>query len=40
MIEFDTTVRVGRAPDQVFAVLADFEAYLARWAKGPPLAAG
>ena len=35
MIQFDTTVRIGRAPGQVFAVLADFETYLARWAKGP-----
>lgn len=35
MIEFDTTVRIGRAPGQVFCVLADFETYLARWAKGP-----
>jgi Polyketide cyclase / dehydrase and lipid transport len=35
MIEFDTTVRIGRAPSQVFAILADFETYLARWAKGP-----
>jgi len=39
MIEFDTTVRIGRAPGQVFAVLADFETYLARWAKGPVAAA-
>jgi hypothetical protein len=35
MIEFDTTVRIGRTPAQVFSVLADFETYLARWAKGP-----
>jgi len=35
MIEFDTTVRIGRTPRQVFSVLADFETYLARWAKGP-----
>jgi len=35
MIMFDTTVRIDRAPAQVFAVLADFETYLARWAKGP-----
>jgi Polyketide cyclase / dehydrase and lipid transport len=35
MIEFDTTVRIGRTPGQVFCVLADFETYLARWAKGP-----
>jgi hypothetical protein len=35
MIEFDTTVRIGRTPGRVFSVLADFETYLARWAKGP-----
>ena len=35
MIEFETTVRVERSPQQVFAILADFEAYLPRWAKGP-----
>ncbi len=35
MIEFDTTVRIGRTPGQVFSILADFETYLARWAKGP-----
>jgi Polyketide cyclase / dehydrase and lipid transport len=35
MIEFDTTVRIDRAPELVFAVLADFESNLARWAKGP-----
>ena len=39
MIEFDTTVRIGRDPGQVFPVLADFETYLARWAKGPIAAA-
>ena len=39
MIEFDTTVRIGRTPGQVFPVLAGFEAYLARWAKGPVAAA-
>jgi len=39
MIEFDTTVRIGRAPGQVFPILADFETYLARWAKGPVAAA-
>ena len=39
MIEFDTTVRIGRTPGQVFSVLADFETYLARWAKGPVAAA-
>ena len=35
MIEFETTVRIDRAPGQVFCVLADFGTYLARWAKGP-----
>ena len=35
MIEFDTTVRIDRAREQVFAILADFEPNLARWAKGP-----
>jgi Polyketide cyclase / dehydrase and lipid transport len=35
MIEFDTTVRISWTPPQVFPVLADFETYLARWAKGP-----
>jgi hypothetical protein len=35
MIEFDTTVRIGRTPGQVFPILAGFETYLARWAKGP-----
>lgn len=35
MIEFNTSVRIGRAPGQVFCVLADFETYLARWARGP-----
>ena len=35
MIEFDTTVRIGRTPGRVFSVLADFETYLVRWAKGP-----
>jgi len=35
MIEFDTTVRIDRPPEAVFAILADFEANLARWAKGP-----
>jgi hypothetical protein len=39
MIEFDTTVRIDRTPRQVFSVLADFETYLARWAKGPVAAA-
>ena len=35
MIEFDTTVRIDRPPARVFAILADFESNLARWAKGP-----
>ena len=32
MIEFDITVRIGRAPVQVFFVLADCETCLACWA--------
>jgi carbon monoxide dehydrogenase subunit G len=39
MIEFDTTVRIDRDRASVFAVLADFETNLARWAKGPVAAA-
>ncbi len=39
MIEFDTTVHIDRTPGQVFSVLADFETYLARWARGPVAAA-
>ena len=35
MIEFDTTVRIDRAREPVFGILADFESNLARWAKGP-----
>jgi len=35
MIEFDTTVRIDRARERVFGILADFESNLARWAKGP-----
>ena len=35
MIELSFGVRVDRPSEQVFAVLADFEAYLARWAAGP-----
>jgi hypothetical protein len=35
MIELDTSVRIDRAREQVFGVLADFESNLARWAKGP-----
>lgn len=39
MIEFDTTVRIDRMPGHVFSILADFETYLPRWAKGPVAAA-
>lgn len=35
MIEFETAVRIDRPLERVFSVLADFETYLARWAKGP-----
>ena len=35
MIEFDTSVRIDRARERVFGILADFESNLARWAKGP-----
>ena len=35
MIELSFNVRVDRPTDQVYAVLTDFEAYLARWAAGP-----
>jgi hypothetical protein len=35
MIEFETTVRIDRARERVFGILADFESNLARWAKGP-----
>jgi carbon monoxide dehydrogenase subunit G len=35
MIELSFGVRVDRPSEQVFAVLTDFEAYLARWASGP-----
>ena len=35
MIELDTTVRIDWARERVFAILADFESNLARWAKGP-----
>jgi hypothetical protein len=38
MIEFDTTIRIDRPPARVFAILADFESNLARWAKGPTAA--
>ena len=39
MIELDTTVRMGRTPGPVLCVPADFEAYLARRAKGAVAAA-
>jgi polyketide cyclase/dehydrase/lipid transport protein len=35
MIEFDSAVRIQRSRDQVFAILANFQVYLPRWAKGP-----
>jgi uncharacterized membrane protein len=35
VIELSFGVRVDRPCQQVFAVLTDFEAYLARWAAGP-----
>jgi carbon monoxide dehydrogenase subunit G len=35
VIELSFGVRVDRPSEQVFAVLTDFEAYLARWAAGP-----
>jgi hypothetical protein len=35
VIELDTTVRIDRARERVFGILADFESNLARWAKGP-----
>ena len=35
MINFETSVRINRSREQVFAVLTDFETYLARWAQGP-----
>jgi len=35
LIEFDSQIGIERAPAPIFAVLADFERYLARWAKGP-----
>ena len=35
MIEFETTVQIDQPAQRVFAVLVDFESYLARWAKGP-----
>jgi hypothetical protein len=38
MIELSFGARVDRPPEQVFAVLTDFEAYLARWAAGPTAA--
>jgi hypothetical protein len=33
MIEFDTTVRIGRTPGPGVLRPADFETYLALWAK-------
>jgi carbon monoxide dehydrogenase subunit G len=39
VIELSLGVRVDRPPEQVFAVLTDFESYLARWAAGPIAAA-
>jgi hypothetical protein len=35
VIELSFDVRGDRPSEQVFAVLTDFEAYLARWAAGP-----
>jgi hypothetical protein len=35
MIEFDTTVRIGRTPGQVFSVLADFGTYLPAGRRDP-----
>jgi hypothetical protein len=35
VIELSFGVRIDRPSEQVFAVLTDFEAYLARWAAGP-----
>jgi carbon monoxide dehydrogenase subunit G len=35
MIQGSFSVRINRSPEQVFAVLTDFERYLPRWAKGP-----
>jgi len=35
VIELSFAVRVDRPSEQVFSVLTDFEAYLARWAAGP-----
>jgi hypothetical protein len=35
VIELSFDVRIGRPSEQVFAVLTDFEAHLARWAAGP-----
>jgi Polyketide cyclase / dehydrase and lipid transport len=35
VIELSFGVRVDRPSEQVFAVLTDFQAYLARWAAGP-----
>ncbi|MGO9793136.1 MAG: SRPBCC family protein [Solirubrobacteraceae bacterium] len=35
MIKLNFGVRIDRPSEQVFAVLTDFEVYLARWAAGP-----
>ena len=35
MIELHTSVRIDRARERVFGILADFESNLARWAQGP-----
>jgi len=35
MIELSFSVSIARPPAVVFSILADFETYLARWAKGP-----
>jgi uncharacterized protein YndB with AHSA1/START domain len=39
MIELSFNVSIARPPAEVFSILTDFEAYLARWAKGPVAAA-
>jgi uncharacterized protein YndB with AHSA1/START domain len=39
MIELSFSVSIARPPAEVFSILTDFEAYLARWAKGPVAAA-
>jgi uncharacterized membrane protein len=35
LIAFSSSVRINRSAMQVFAVLSDFEQYLAQWAEGP-----